>query len=145
MGLNVSPVIWKIFINKVLDEIPGRKNILAIKYDCMIHSKRKDYLNHLIALLKSLIKNGLRISPRKCQLFKQKMTYMGKKLLIKDNTPCITPLRSRVDALQRIEPSKTPKECEKFCGIKNYLSMYLKNLQKRLIPIYNLTTKRSST
>ena len=46
-----------------------------------------------------------------------------------------------MDALQRLEPPKTPKECKKFCGLINYLSMYLKDLQKRLIPIYNLTRK----
>ena len=66
---------------------------------------------------------------------------MGQTLLIKENTPCITLLRSRVDAIQRLEPPKTPIECKKVCGIMNYLSMYLKDLQKRLIPIYNLTRK----
>ena len=96
----------------------------------MTHSKRKDHLNHFIPLLKALIRNGLKISPRKCQLFQQKLTYMGQTLLIKENTPCITPLRSRVDAIQRLEPPNTPKEC-KFCGLINYLSMYLKDLQKR--------------
>ena len=101
MGLSVSPAIWQTFINKVLDEIPHRKHFLAIMDDCMIHSKRKDHLTHLIALPKALIRNGLKISPKKCQLFRQKLTYMGQTLLIKDNTPCITPLRSRVDAIQR--------------------------------------------
>ena len=66
---------------------------------------------------------------------------MGQTLWIKENIPCITSLRSRVDATQRIEPPKTPKECKKFCGHIDYLSMYLKNIQKRLIPIYNLTRK----
>ena len=66
---------------------------------------------------------------------------MGQTLLIKKNTPCITPLRSRVDALQRSEPTKTPKECGKFCGLINHLSMYLENLQNSLISIYNLTRK----
>ena len=141
MGLSVSPAIWQTFINKVLDEIPNRKHFLAIMDDCMIHSKRKDHLTHLVALLKALIRNGLKTSPKKCQLFRQKLTYMGQTLLIKDNIPCITPLRSRVDAIQRLEPPKTPKECKKFCGLINYLSMYLKDLQKRLIPIYNLTRK----
>ena len=107
----------------------------------MIHSKRKDHLTHLVALIKALIRNGLKISPTKCQLFEQKLTYMGQKILIKENTPCITLLRSRVYAIQRLEPPKTPKECKKFCGPINYLSMYLKDLQKRLIPIYNLTRK----
>ena len=70
-----------------------------------------------------------------------KLTYMGQILLIKENTPYITPLRSRVDAIQRLVPPKTPKECKKFCGLINYLSMYLKGLHKRLIPIYNFTRK----
>ena len=66
---------------------------------------------------------------------------MGQTLLIKENTPCITPLRSRVDAIQRLGLAKTPNECKKFCGLIHYLSMYLKDLHKRLIPIYNLTRK----
>ena len=66
---------------------------------------------------------------------------MGQTLLIKENTPCIIPLRSRADALQRLEPPKTPKVYKKFCGLINYLSIYFNNLQKRLIPIYNLTRK----
>ena len=69
MGLSVSPAIWQTFINKVPDEIPERKHFLAIMDDCMIHSKRKYHLNYLIALLKAFIRNGLKISPRKCQLF----------------------------------------------------------------------------
>ena len=69
MGLSVSPAIWQTFINKVLDEIPDRQHFLAVMDDCMIHSKRKDHLNHLVALLKALIRNGLKIYPRKCQLF----------------------------------------------------------------------------
>ena len=59
---------------------------------------------------------------------------IGQTLLIKDKISCITPLRYKVDAIQRLEPPKTPKEYKKFCGLMNYLSMYLKNLQKRLIP-----------
>ena len=43
---------------------------------------------------------------------------MGHTLLIKDNTPCITPLRSRVDVIQRLEQPKTSKEC------KNVLQTY---------------------
>ena len=38
MGLSVSPAIWQTFINKVPDEIPDRKNVLAIMDNCMIHS-----------------------------------------------------------------------------------------------------------
>ena len=46
-----------------------------------------------------------------------------------------------IDVIQSSEPPKTPEECKKFCELINYSTMYLKNLQKRLIPIYKLTRK----
>ena len=141
MGLNVSPAIWQTFINQVLDEIEDRKHHLAIMDDCMIHSEKKTHIKHLVNLFKALIRNGLKISPKKCQFFKTELVYMGQQLLIRDKTPCITPLRTRVEALQRVEAPTTVKGCRSFCGMVNYLSMYLPNLQKRLIPIYQLTRK----
>ena len=35
-------------------------------------------------LLKALLENGLKISPKICQLFKIELQYMGKVILIKD-------------------------------------------------------------
>ena len=58
MGLSLSPTIWKTYINKVFDEIADKKHFLAMMDDCMIHFKRKGHLNHLIALLKALIRKG---------------------------------------------------------------------------------------
>ena len=66
MGLSVSPAIWQNFIQKVLQEIPDhRKNHLAIMDDCLVFSKKYDHLRHLTNLFKALIRNGLKISPRK--------------------------------------------------------------------------------
>ena len=120
IGLSVSPDIWQRFINKVFDVIPDRKHILVIMDDCMSHSKRIDHLNHLTALPKAQIRNGLKISLQRCQLFRQKLTYMGETLMIKDKTLCIVPLRSKVDAMQCLEPPKTPKECKKLWALKNF-------------------------
>ena len=36
---------------------------------------------------------------------------------------------------------KTPKGCKQFCGMVNYLSLFLPKLQEHLIPIYHLTRK----
>ena len=142
MGLSVSPAIWQNFIQRVLSGIPNyRKHHLAIMDDCLVHSKKKDHLDHLVDLFQALIKNGLKISPKKCQLFRKKMVYMGHTLLIEDNIPKITPLKSRVEAILKLDPPKTAKNCKQFCGMVNYLSMFLKDLQTKLIPIYQLTRK----
>ena len=69
--------------------------------DCLVHSKKKDHLYHTVALLKALIKHGLKISPKKCVLFRTSLTYMGHTLMVKDKVPYITPLKSRVDASQK--------------------------------------------
>ena len=142
MGLSVSPAIWQNFIQKVLSEIPNhRKNHLAIMDDCLVHSKKKDHLEHLINLFKALIRNGLKISPKKCQLFRTKLVYMGHIMMIEEGLPKITPIKSRTDAIVKQNPPTTAKQCKQFCGLVNYLSIFLKDLQQKLIPIYHLTRK----
>ena len=142
MGLSVSPAIWQNFTKKVLQEIPDhRKNHLAIMDDCLVFSKKYDHLKHLTDLFKALIRNGLKISPTKCKLFKTSLVYMGHQVSIIDGIPHITPVKSRVDAIVKLDPAKSPKNCKQFCGMVNYLSLFLKDLQTKLIPIYHLTKK----
>ena len=66
---------------------------------------------------------------------------MGHQVSIIDGIPHITPVKSRVDAIVKLDPPKSPKNCKQFCGMVNYLSMFLKDLQTKLIPIYHLTKK----
>ena len=142
MGLSVSPAIWQNFIQKVLQEIPDhRKNHLAIMDGCLVFSKKKTHLKHLTDLFKALIRNGLKISPRKCKLFKKSLVYMGHQVSIIENIPHITPVKSRVEAIVKLDLPKSPQNCKQFCGMVNYLSMFLKDLQNKLIPIYHLTKK----
>ena len=82
MGLSTSPAIWQTFINNILRQIPHKNRHIAIMDDCLIHSKFADHLQGLINLFESLIKNGLKISPRKCQFFCTQIVYMGLKFLI---------------------------------------------------------------
>ena len=51
------------------------------------------------------------------------------------------PLRSRLEAIQKLQPPKTPKGCRSFAGVVNFLRMFCPELQKRLKPIYDLTRK----
>ena len=55
-------------------------------------------------LLKELLKNGLKISLRKFQLFKTELQYLGNVTFIKDRKVCVRPLRNRVDAILKLKP-----------------------------------------
>ena len=50
-------------------------------------------------------------------------------------------LRSRLEAIQKLQPPTTTKGCRSFAGMVNFLSMFWPELQKLLKPIYDLTRK----
>ena len=55
----------------------------------------KVHLAKLEDLSKALRKNGFKISPKKCQLFRTELQYMGNTIFIKDRRVCVKPLHSR--------------------------------------------------
>ena len=77
MGLNISPAIWQTFINNILRQIPNKNRHIAIMDDCLVHSKFADHLQDLTNLFQSLIDNGLKISPKKCQFFLNRTCIYG--------------------------------------------------------------------
>ena len=102
---------------------------------------KESHINKLEDLLKALLKNRLKISPKKCQLFKTSLQYMGNEIFIENKEVCVKPLRSRLEAIQKLQPSKTLKGCRSFVGVVNFLSMFCPELRKLLKPIYDLTRK----
>ena len=55
---------------------------------------KRAHMDKLEDLLKALRKNGLKISPKKCQLFSTELQYMGNTIFIKERRVCIKPLHS---------------------------------------------------
>ena len=66
---------------------------------------------------------------------------MGNMIFIKDKKVCIKPLRSRIEAIQKLNPPTMPNSCQSFAGMVNFLSLCCPELQKLLKLIYNLTRK----
>ena len=95
-------------------------------------------------LLKALLKNGLKISPRKCQLFKKELQYMGNTIFIQEKRICVKPLHSSLEVIQKLKTPTTVKGCRSFAGMVNFLSIFCQALQKLLKPIYDLTRKGRS-
>ena len=141
MGIACAPQIWMDYITLILGELEDKKKYVAIMDDLLIHSTKAAHWKLFEQLLQSMCKNGLRLSPKKCQLFMTKLTYMGNEFSIHNKTMTVTPLRSRTEAIQKIPTPRTPKQCKSFCGVVNYLSLFCPDLQKLLKPIVELTRK----
>ena len=142
IGLNISPSIWQSYINAILDCLQSKKYCEAIMDDLLLFTPSKEaHMSKLEDLLKALLRNGLKISPKKCQLFKTSLQYNGNEIFIENKKVCLKPLRNRLEAIQKLQPPKTPKGCRSFAGIVNFLSMFCPELQKLLKTIFDLTRK----
>ena len=85
MGISISPAVWQSYINAILNFLFNRKYCEAIMDDLLLFMSSKEiYYYKLEELLKASRKNGLKISPKKCQLFKTELQYMGNTMFIKD-------------------------------------------------------------
>ena len=142
LGLSISPSIWQSYINTILNCLQSKKYCEAIMNDLLLFSPSKSsHITKLEDLLKALLKNGLKISLKKCQIFRTNLSYMDNEIFIKDKRACIKPLWSRLEAIQKLQPPTIVKGCRSFEGMVNFLSMFCTELQKLLKPIYDLTRK----
>ena len=106
--------------------------------DTFIHSAAKEHMDDLMDLFKVLRKYGLKLSPHKCQFFKKKIVYMGLEFQVQGDKVCYTPLKDKCDAIRILESPKTLRQTRAFWGMVNFLSSFLPNLCRLLIPIYVL-------
>ena len=125
----MRPQIWMDYITMILNDLDRKSKFIAIMDDLLIHSSKQEHWDLVETLLQTMIKHGLKLSPKKCQFFKTRLTYMGNQFVIKNHTMTITPLKSHTEAIQQIPTPCTPKECKSFCGVVNYLALFCKDLQ----------------
>ena len=63
---------------------------------------------------------------------------MGNTIFIKEKRVCVKPLKSRLEAIQKLKPPMNQKGCRGFEGIVNFVSIFCPKLEKLLKPIYEL-------
>ena len=142
MRLAISPAAWSVYVNILLDSFgPNRSSFIAIMDDLLIHSPFDKHFNLIEILLKGLCVQGLKLSPKKSQLFKKELVYRGNLFTINETAMVVTPICTHLEAIQNYERPQNVKDCKSFCGVINYLGMFCPELQKLLQPIYHLTKK----
>ena len=78
MGLTVSLAAWSTYVALLLESLNGNKSsFIAIMDDLLIHSVMDQHMDLIESLFKALIQHGLKLSPKKSQLFCKELVYMG--------------------------------------------------------------------
>ena len=129
-------------MNTILDCLQSRRHCETMTDDLLLFTlSRESYVSKLEDLIKALLKNGLKISPKKCQLFRTELQYMGNTVFIRERRVCIKLLRNGLEGIQKLQAPITAKGCRSFMEMVNFLSMFCQELQKLLKPIYDLMRK----
>ena len=93
MCLNISASIWQSYINTILECLHSQKYCEATMDDSLLFTpSKKSHVAKLEDLLKALLKYGLKISRKKCHLFRTELQYMGNTIFTKDRRVCAKPL-----------------------------------------------------
>lgn len=144
MGLTLSPCIFQSTMDDILAEIPNYRSFVKCQMDdLLVHSKDKEtHKKHIKILLETLAKHGLKISLKKCSFFRIDLNYLGHRVLIKDNRPCITAQKDKTSAIRGLKSPVNKRSLKRFIGMVSYLSMYLPKLQELLQPMHKLTGTR---
>ena len=66
---------------------------------------------------------------------------MGNEIFVQNKRMCVQPLRSRLEAMQKLQPPTMVKGSRSFTGMVIFLIMFRPELQKLLKPIYDLDRK----
>ena len=125
MGMSCSPALWQQFVHIIWEQLPNKERYKIIMDDILIFSTKEQHWEDLANLFAVLTCFGLKISPHKCQLFRDKLIYMGLEFLIKDGTAHYTAMRDKCDTIRNMKAPKSVKECRTFCGMVNFLSTSL--------------------
>ena len=140
MGMTVSPQIWQQFVDVVFqdDLIKHKQNFDIIMDDTFIHSTAEEHMDNLMDLFFEKI--WFKIITPQVPVFQEKV-YTGLEFQIQGDKVCYTPLKDKCDTIRNLESPKTLRQTRAFCRMVNFLSSFLPNLQRLLIPIYDLQKK----
>ena len=134
LGLCNSPATFSRVIQLVLKGLTW-KECLAYLDDVIVLGKNfADHLNNFTRVLDRFKKYNLKLKPKKCNLFQNKIQFLGK--FISADGIKINP-ENVVTVKNRQEP-KSKKDVESFLGFMNYHREHLHGFAKIALPLHEV-------
>ena len=139
-GLSNAPGAFQRFMEQCLD---GLRDNICIPYldDVLVFSQDfESHLNHIRTVLQRLRVNGIKLKPRKCELFKNSAKYLGH-IVCKDGYRIDPSNTKAIDALTENEP-RTVGDIRRIVGMLNYYRKYIPNFSQVAAPLFDLLQKQ---
>ena len=93
MDLYISPAIWQLFIDKVLEDMFNYERYKVIMDGVMIFSGKTEHKQDFENMFKPFVKLSLWIWPQNCQPCKTKFVYMVMNIMDRKGKLCYTHMK----------------------------------------------------
>ena len=137
MGHKNSSCIFSRVMAKLLATVPIEQLIFFID-DLFLSSRTvSSHLDRLEVLLRRLLQANLKLTPKKCELLKKKVTFVG----VSVSAEGIQITEDRVKDLLDLPVPTTVKRVQEVLGALNYVRKWIPNYSELARPLHNLTAK----
>ena len=137
-GLCNAPSTYARVMNLVLRGLTWNI-VLAFLDDILVMGKSfDDHLSNLRTVFERFRQHGLKLKPRKCELFQTEVEFLGRKI---DKTGMAIG-DEYVKTVKDWPTPRTTKEVERFLGFANYHRTFIKGYAQIDTPLHHLTGKK---
>ena len=136
-GLCNAPATFQRLMNAVLSEFSWDR-VMAYLDDIIIMDET--FEGHLIIfdkLLSCLARNGLKVKPSKCQLFRNNVKFLGHEVSVKG----LKPLKSNIQGILNFLEPKTVRQVHRFVGMVNFYRRFIPNCSIIMKPLNQLLSQ----
>ena len=140
-GISIGPAAFSAFMSKIFRPLILKKNAITYLDDVFMQSQTKDEMFTVLEKYHKILQNkNLKAAPDKSHFILTRVNFLGRN--IEQNT--ITPLTSRLDAIQKLQPPTNKKKIQEFLGMLNFLSKYDYKMQFYLKPFCYILRKQNN-
>ena len=141
-GLMNAPAVFQRFMENCIRDL---RDECAIPYldDLLVFSATfEEHLQHLDKVLTRLKKDGIKIKPKKCQLFKREVLYLGK--IVSSEGYKADPRGVAAIANQTKQPPGNITELRRLLGMLGYFRKSIPNFSRIASPLTSLLANHSA-
>ena len=125
-GISIGPAAFSAFMSKIFRPLILKKHAITYLDDVFMQSQTKDEMFIILEQYHQILKNeNLKAAPDKSHFFLTRVKFLGH--IFEKNT--ITLLKSRIHAIQKLQPPTNKKKIQEFLGMLNFLSKYVYKMQ----------------
>ena len=140
-GISIGPAAFSAFMSETFRPLILEKKAITYLDDVFMQSETKDEMFTVLEKYHQILKNkNMKAAPDKSHFFLTRGKFLGH--IIDKNS--ITPLKSRVDAIQKLQPHTNKTKIQKFFRMLIFLSKYVYKRQLYLRPFYKNLRKQNN-